>query len=574
MAAPITRHPHNELLHVASQIGVFGAFLWVLTAGIVLCRPPRRTAFWYAVHFTAFIIVGQAMFDKQLVQPPVNLVGYFMVGLLWRPRLRLRLDPSRRPWWLRRLALPVGAGVAVYGVFTSWEDLRADIWLREGQLQEFKGKKQVAYYCYRQAAQIEKRNVRTQMIAGIAANKVRKPREALNHLRRVYVREPAYAHVNGQLGLALGRLNQHEKARKFFHVDAKLFPFDTSVYHKIYIASIASGHTADLGKIISEMKALWHRNAVQSLGRQQLAIARMRWALALKEGNIEQCLRSARRMTSGLFASGADPAFRRAVSKVSMPRRFTGEFFLPSDVFYWQRQWIWNEQVWDRSNNAGLKTLLKNFENTWKRRLGSRNAREDGKGPFATLHGGDKAWALAECAQQGGTAAAIVRTANGDSTGTVQLYHSGEWFLVNVQRRVVYRNRSVYDLFSDASLAQDLGAEKIHRDGSAELALVCSPFDYCVRTQALAGAVEVRESVSLPRFGIPPGLRQHRWEKRLAKLSQDNGPEKGVTVKGDRVDLVHDMRMFSRIASTWGRQWWQYQHEKQRRLRTDRQGLD
>ena len=337
VAAAVTEHPHNELLHVAAVSGIPLALLWLLTL-VPLLRPGNGPPVLAAVHFSAWMVFGHAVFDKTLVQPPTAVLGFLMLGLLWRVRLAPAAtgqpEPCARSVYGIGLALVLGAVClgTVPIVQSSW-------FLRQGMIAEEAGRREDTFKGLALAARLQTTDVQAATMAGIAANHaLRNPQLALPYLERAVALERDYAHVNGELGSILGQLGQDGAALPFFEREVGLFPLDPLALRQALYCRIANqaGYrdwVADLAHLtILDRHLAEHRLTVPAV-----AAAVREFCLGLRQGEPERATAAARQLTSTrVHAWVTDPLYATlaAASAGIAPDPLAP--FGEADLPYWQ----------------------------------------------------------------------------------------------------------------------------------------------------------------------------------------------------------------------------------------------
>lgn len=278
VAATVTEHPHNELLRLAAELGIPAALLFAALLLPLLHRPPADSV-GRALHFGAWMVAGPAMLDKTLVQPPACVLGLLFLGLLWRKNADLEpavatpapadsasLPASgMRPWVLRALvvmALLVGVVAGVRETAMSW-------CLRRGLGLEHADDQAGAFQSFARAAWWNPDAVEPLMLAGQKAARLRNPAQALSCFTRVRQIEPDFAHVNGEIGAALGGMGENEAAWPFFRREAQLFPFSTTAASRFLACSLVCGRQEPARHEAARLPALESRQITAALGRDR-----------------------------------------------------------------------------------------------------------------------------------------------------------------------------------------------------------------------------------------------------------------------------------------------------------------
>ncbi len=310
VAAAVTEHPHNEALHLSATVGIPATLLWLVILLPVVLRPPRQTLFWYAVHFTAWMIVGHGMLDKTLVQPPTNILGLACAGLLWRPRLPFRLSSGARPEGIARMIPPVFGAACAYALFAGVQTVATGFHFRAANLAESAGNYEEAYRHYAASTHLDPRNVKTHAYAGICANnKLRDPVRALLHLKEAQLLEPDFAHLNGEIGLSLGAQGKHKQAFPFFQRDAMLYPFDLLTNERFYKCAIATDQLSMIIPLYERLGSLRARTAQKRLGSGQVRQFCQRFADSVEAGDAGFAVAVANALVRPLEETAVDPGY-------------------------------------------------------------------------------------------------------------------------------------------------------------------------------------------------------------------------------------------------------------------------
>lgn len=354
VAAAVTEHPHNELLHLAATNGIPVALLWLAMGLVVIRRLQRRSGFWLATHFTAWVIVGHGMLDKVLVQPPTSLVGLMCLGLLWRPCCPWRLSCTLRPPGLGRVTPILWIVAALYLVVASVQTAITGYCFRAARLAEEEGHDEDAYRHYRISAQVNSADVRTHAYAGICANnRIRNPRLALEHLLHARNLEKDFAHLNGEIGLALGALGRHREAFPFFQREYDLFPYDLLALQRLYQCAIANGELSLLTPLYERLGGLRIRQATNQLSERVVQNLSHMFLDALKRGDPEASLAAANVIALALHETASDPGLEGMIPP--------GASFVAADVCFWKSRYETQSEVWrlpeDGKENAVLDLL-------------------------------------------------------------------------------------------------------------------------------------------------------------------------------------------------------------------------
>ena len=467
VSAAVTEHPHNELLHVGAVLGIPAALLWLLAMGIPLLLPPRGSATGLrVVHFGAWMLIGHGMLDKVLVQPPTNLLAALFIGLLWRRFLPLRSFPAKRSARLQKATLPVLLLLLSAGIFVTVRDIRRGFLFRRGFLAEAAKAYDAAYAAYDRSTLVDPGNVRTHAYAGICANnKLKKPKLALEHLQRAMELERDFAHINGEVGLALGTLKRHREALPFFIREARLFPYDIRAHQHLFLCGAATGSITDLDALHQRILELQLRKAKIALGEQGLAESAGECLLAIMQDRRREALRLATRICKDAQADGAESPYFRLMDAPAAAKNLEEVGFCLIDYAYWTDLLRLQHLLegGERSDNPQiLLSLLPTTATAAKRgRIFCRLAR------------------LAGCSVLKITSQA----ANLPDT-LYEVRKSGRTWLIEVESGRIEPNATAVDILQNAALRRRLG---IPNDiASLQLVLRVSPMRFLNRTRALS----------------------------------------------------------------------------------------
>ncbi len=510
VAATVTEHPHNELLHVAACLGIPAAVIWP----VLLCplfRRPRATPFWRAVHFTAFMIVGHGMLDKTLVQPPSSLLGFMFLGLLWRPRLHVRSRPDLRPPALHLLCVPVALMVAVYGFTVATRHVRTGWGFRKARLCEERGRHlrdhghqaaaqtayRKAYEHFRRCAQVDPGNVRAHAFAGIAANnKLRNPSLALPHLRRAFLLDPNFAHVNGEIGLAYGGLRKHDTARSFFQREAQLFPFDVLAHERLFMSKLVTGDMEAMEPLFERIGRLRARQVRNRLGADEAERTAARLLLALQKNDAAVAIRCAGRLLAPFEGLTVEPVAMGLMQKAGGDRAYYRAPPGLVDYRYWRRQLLWHRL--GRANRLGTDParLLEIF-----RANAAAIAPEESIG---------RGQALTEFLTQCGATVAFTMPNGETPAATARICWKGNVVAIPVA-----------DLIPEQNPGPG-GAQQATRNMSV------SPLQFAFRTQALGHVLAHMIGPVVPDLAYSPSLKRLEHQRAAAAADAARAQETGV----------------------------------------------
>jgi O-antigen ligase/tetratricopeptide (TPR) repeat protein len=506
VAAPVTEHPHNQLLLVSAELGVPLAIVWMLLLTPLLL-PPKREPFWRLTHYSAFLLVGAGMFDKTLVQPPDSIVAFILLGLLWRPLIRIRAQPALRPRLMRRLLLPMAALLTAYAVGETMRQAAAGWFYRRGVLTEHQGKLKEAFDSYRTAARIQPAHLRAQIFAARLATRVfHSPQDALPYLETALSQEPDFGHLNDEVAVALEALGKYREALPFRAREAQLFPLDPNALQAYLTAMIRTGQTAHADDTVEALAHARHRLRAN----EQIPLTQQvnRWLSAVTSGNINAALSAADRLTGASY-QGCEPGFLSIAEQEAWPTAFASARFQTADLLYWQRALAWHRLTDTAADPRQLTSLLSVY---------AEAAHADALPPLlpaepAVFTAGRYAYSLSELLMQAGFDTAIVRrTDRAESTPLLWVRRKAENWLVEpgIKPRVIAAETM-------AAVAVEICARSGREDlGNLAIAIPVFPHEFCFRHQALGQILSQQRQDTVPRLGRSPGLRY--WEFRHAAV--------------------------------------------------------
>ena len=531
VAASVTEHPHNELLNIASSVGIPLCLAWVVLLWPLL-HPPRRGGFWRTVHFSAFMLIGHSMFDKVLVQPPTNLLGFLFLGLLWRPYIRLRCAPGRRLPTVRSFVGPVlSVAAAAYALAIAYRTVRTDSLFRKASILEVNGQYGQAYETYRRSTEVSPENVRTHAFAGISANnKLRDPQLAMPHLHAAFQLDPNFAHLNGEIGLALGGSGQHEAALPFFEREVQLFPFDILGHQRLFLCRIVAGKLAGAAELHDHIATLRYRRLCQAMGEETVRLQAGNLLLAVQQDDSERAIALARDLVTSLKERTAEPAFFRLVQQADLPVDLYQHPFGRPDYAHLRRLW----QLRQVARRHRGKRPDEIFAVREEAELLLANQGEVGRGgQVDTLAVSAPEYVFAELAYQCGFDVALLQTGGAGSHSNIVVLlepvvgeHAAKdkdspagttaiW-LASPTENKIFR---VAD--REAAFAVDVvrGIFGIEIDETAEPVslLPISPLEFFSRTQALGQILSRAAVPTAPRIGESPALRLRRFQSVSAQ---------------------------------------------------------
>ena len=517
VAAPVSEHPHSELLDVGVAVGVLGALLWVLVMVVPTFLPTGSSPYRRLAHASLCVLVVHGLLDKTLVQPPTSILAVVFAGLLWRPWIRLRAEPRHRPAWLATLRLPLAVAVALLSLYVAGRDLwqgalfrRAYLAEAEGQYYEGRGDAARArpayvraYDAYVLSTRVGPRNVRSHAYAGICANnKLRDPERALPHIQDAMTIEPDFAHLNGEAGLALGTLGRHEEAFAFFAREAQIFPFDIEPLQRLLLCAAVTNRIDLLAPLHAQLMATSARKASLDLGAAEARALGMTLRVALSANRPRDVLAAADAITKPLESAAVEPPLyglldRRLIDAIRQAP------FSTLDLDYWRqlevarRHWVENRP----RQPAELLAL----------------ARAAGRPAPEGLE------LMLDVARLEGYSPACLRLPQTpQSVRFVELSRAAERWLLDLDRGQVLEQRGLAGLYAVPAVREACGIREEDLRGGAAV-IPAHPLQFFFRTQALGAIVKETCVVSAIPLAFSPLVEAAAMQVALARELQAVG---------------------------------------------------
>lgn len=393
--APVTLHPHNQVLYIAAVGGIPLALAWSALAVHLLIRR-RKGFFWCAVHFSGFILVGCSLLDLTLFRAPTALLGLIMLGLhlrgLWRVRLSddaaCRLTSaaadSASPPSPRCLPCPMTrwgfafllAGLAVW---RTGEELASGHYLRKAHLAEARQDWRQAYVRHLQAhAAYPADPEGLYRAAETALLQLRDPRSALAHAREIFRSEPKLAHVNGLMAMAYEQTGDAPAALAAFDREAELFPYDVAIQSQALERFLRAGKLTESLDTRSRLAAARWTALVNRIGDAKAREMAADFRLAVLEGRHEQAVATANRILENMPPQPvAEPLYHQLLRQGRV-RKETGEAsFSGAECAYWAQA-----LAADKSPAPRLADGLPGFEHAIRATLSRLPARGGDRTPL------------------------------------------------------------------------------------------------------------------------------------------------------------------------------------------------
>ncbi|MFW5997159.1 MAG: O-antigen ligase family protein [Lentisphaeria bacterium] len=517
VAAAVTEHPHNQILHLAAETGIPLALVW-LAILLPLIRIPRKDVWRWLVHFSAFILIFHSMFDKVLVQPPTNILGLILLGLLWRPFIPVRgslqsgFHTSR---YSSLLIYPLVIFFVTIGVIHTIS-VGTGSWLfRQGVEYEYEEKYDKAVIAYSKAGAYLPHYPKAFAVAGeTALKRLQNPERALRFYEKALAVDPNYGHINLGVGIALGSLGDHQRAKGFFQREARLFPDSVRAYEYLVRSALLSGDTANLPKWQNRLKEN-RLNKLTGLAGEDEGYARQsrqlasEWFEAVQTGSRERAVQKATEMVPDrLYYNPRHPKADEILNGLPELKQFCKTDFHAVDFKYWRALVELINFVHDK--NTPIEVI----------------ASENFQDYVAGIPIDKQAFITAEIFRQFGWDAAAVEVSGGKniSKGENNAESEGDesaWFVqafdksnspavVKIAGLEISSATTLWRMLADADKSDGQGTPRIIR-----LRLSCWPQEMAVKSEVLGQILEEMDSNKLPKLGESPLVRFFRWRERM-----------------------------------------------------------
>lgn len=342
VAAPVTIHPHNELLHLAAEIGVPATLCFFLLLLPLWQKkrpddPVTGVADERLARFAAFIIVFHGFFDMPLVQPPGNLLAFCCLGAVWARRVQVDTRSPIQHQIRRSLAALLLLGAILYGTALTWRTLRVSFYERRAWMAEvIQRSTKNALAAYDQALRLQPHNVPLLLQAGACAEEHGDGKTAMKYLTAAAKIDPNFGHLNQQIGKAQGILGRHDVALNFFQRECQLYPANPQAFQELFTALTLAGQLSQLNPIDQQLRRIYHDRLIRDLGENGITEQTSNWLRQMNAGNDAAALAIANRLCSRLHPIFIDPLFFLLTSARPWPIEWVRLSFNPTDMAYWR----------------------------------------------------------------------------------------------------------------------------------------------------------------------------------------------------------------------------------------------
>jgi tetratricopeptide (TPR) repeat protein len=352
VAAPVTIHPHNELLNVGAQLGCLAAAAWLLLL-LPLLRLSRRDEPLAAVAALAALpVFVHGFFDMTLVQAPSNLLAFFALGLTWRRSIDLAPVPTAgMAHQLRRTAVSLLVlGLLYLATSATQRELRVTWHLRAAHLCEsvapfqpgadLDALQRQAFAHYVRAAEIDDTNIRAHLYAAtVAVSQLHDPAAALTHLKRAQEIDPNFAHLNDKIANCLILMGLEDKALPYFDRECQLYPYSETAWQRLWMCAARTGQVATVRRAAAFLNQLHVDKTRSRQGDAALIELAAAWQRHVIAGDTRKALAAAEQMTNEVDTIFIDPLLY-ALEGTSWPADFLRAPYNDLDFMYWRLAFV------------------------------------------------------------------------------------------------------------------------------------------------------------------------------------------------------------------------------------------
>ena len=340
VAAPVTIHPHNQLLYVSTELGILAgiAFCFMILPVFSLSFTDNKMITF--CRYTAFIIIIHSLFDLNMIKPPGSLIALFCLGICWQNDFKSGLNNPVKQGSLTGLkntcAMIMIIPIFIACLITTIRDVRVDWHLRKGYLQEAKKEFKEAFKTYSRVVEFAPQKIRPHLYgATIAIDRLKKPELAMPLLMKAYEIDSNFAHINQMLGKTLTMTGNYTGAHLFFIRECKLFPRSAKAYQDYFNSLTFNGDFERLPVIEGHLRKLYLERV--NLSFDQPAFQRLSndWLDAIFENNSGKAIDYAELICSNQYKRALDPLFLKYHKRVDGKTLKIKNKFIQLDYYYW-----------------------------------------------------------------------------------------------------------------------------------------------------------------------------------------------------------------------------------------------
>lgn len=552
VAANVTQHPHNEFLHMLAQTGVPAGLGWLAMVVWALLPPKRhRTRFGGVCRFSAFVIVGHAMFDKQLFMAPTNLICWMFLGLAVREKLKVRTFPEQRSESGRKTMAILGLFFVCLAAVVSWKHVYRSLLFRRAYIAEMENRNEDAYEAYRKSTEVEPGNVRTHAFAGICAdNRLNDPEKALKHLQDALELDPNFAHINGQIGSALMKLGHPEKAVDFLKKEVDLYPYDPVACAKLILCLQLFGDTGNLEGLYQRLENAVVKQLNDAMDGTEQMEHSVAFVAALRAGNPQMALNAANALTPDCPRSGTEPILVMNQDVFREMKVFVeAAQFLPEDLPFWHGE-AFTAYVVAENKIRSFEDVVKvgvSRDVLLKNRLFDREGVPDSFGDRIRFL---RALNVSRVASAVGMKTLLILQEDGSFSGVIQLTKDKESVLVDPEKRVLKVGDALalqFDETLQSSFGIDGDLRKIH------CLVPVSPFQCLMRNQVLSMALKASNAGRVPVEVQSPHRLLHEmmvWREEIMQQFSESGEKSLVRPEMSLYFAPYSLRVLEQSLET------------------------
>ncbi len=351
VAAPLTIHPHNEFLYVASQLGIVAAVAWLLALLPLIRRPKADSPLLAAARLSAFLIYFHGFFDLVLIRSPGNILAFICLGICWRDALCENKRPPKMNSGTHIQKAAVSLSLLILlcaATYVSFRKIATERYIRRGLLNEAFKKYSAAFDSYMKALRIDPDNISCHLFAGaVALDRLNSPASAMPILLRAHELDPNFGHLNEKIGHGFSMLGMHERALPFFIRECKLYPRFPRAFQN-YFLSLYLNRDYERLVVVNDFLVQLYCDKVRLKFQEGELIKKIgEWLTSVEQNNVNRALVLAEEFTSEIDKSGVDPLFHSFTGDRRWPANWLRGRFEYVDFVYWRQMVLLKRQTFD-----------------------------------------------------------------------------------------------------------------------------------------------------------------------------------------------------------------------------------
>ena len=347
VAAAVTIHPHNEFLFVMAQVGLIGAFGWLLVLSATLrgAGGGELDALGWAARFSAWAAVAHAMFDMNLVQPPCHLMGFAAIGLCWAtlPGAESEEEKSVQP--TTQLPFQVRVTCAVLAIcMVGWatillvEKANSAYYDRLARIAMHVGNDGRAIELFEKVLAVDSEDINARYALGrLYAKQEKTIDKSSQYLESVIAQDPSFAHTNLLLGLNYMKQDKFADGLVCFQKEVALYPYALDVRQRVASGLFLSGKVADANREQKKIDTLTYDVAGKSReDASDLETEMTDWWSAVGANNQELAIEKAKSAVGRSLITQLDPMLSVLLQQAGIPNRLLESTYGQSDFELWR----------------------------------------------------------------------------------------------------------------------------------------------------------------------------------------------------------------------------------------------